>query len=209
MIDITKPFMLYALCSVEYDGRAYSTLEKGRYLIIYKKDGSVIIHGSDLCKARNYQQSGSILSIEKDKLISINKKEKITIDIIEQINYTPLEDWSDSKIEISRTEKELVDKIANNHKLFINIEFAVIEREYRTDSGPVDLVCITPNNEYHIIEVKRNKATINHVTQLRKYVDQMQENDFKSYGYLASPEIGKNAVEFLKKNGFTWLKVDF
>lgn len=76
MIDTDKPFALYAECSIIYDGRAYSTLANGRYLIIYKQDGSLLIHGGDLCKPRNYQGPGSILSYIDSKLISTNKKRR-------------------------------------------------------------------------------------------------------------------------------------
>lgn len=203
------PFALYALCSITYDGRAYSTLEKGKYLILYKPDGSFLIHGADLCKPRNYQGAGSKLTIEGNKLISINKKEKIIVEIYTVLYNIPLEDWSTSQIKIQRTEKELSDKIYNNWGEYFDDEFYIIQQEFKTDLGSIDIVGITMQNEYYVVEVKRRKAAIAGVTQLKRYVDVLQDDGITAHGILASPEIGQNALKYLEKHNFRWLEVGF
>ena len=79
-------FVLYCLCDVVYDGRAYSTLERGNYLIIYKPDGSLLIHGSSKSTPRNYQSVGSKVDLQLEResefgqhgtLVSQNNNETI------------------------------------------------------------------------------------------------------------------------------------
>lgn len=209
MIDTSRPFSLYALCSITYDGRAFSTLERGRYLILYKKDGSFLIHGADLCKPRNYQGSGSKLEYRDEKLISTNKKETITVEIQEILEYSELDEWSESQIVISRTEKELSDKIFNNWHDYFDGDFFKIQQEYRTDVGNIDVLGITMNGVYYVVEVKRRKASIPDCSQLKRYVDVLRDASKTAYGFLASPEIGDNALKCLEKYGFKWVEVNF
>lgn len=209
MIDVSRPFFLYAECSIIYDGRAYSTLDQGRYLVIYKADGSLLIHGADLCKPRNYQQAGSKISFEDGILTSVNKKEKIIISVAKIVDYSPLDDWSDSKIKISRTEKDLVNKIFDNWVDYFEEDFYLIQEEYRTEHGPIDILGISESGVYHVIEVKRKKGTISNGTQLKRYVDVLRDEGKEVRGYLACPEIGDNALKYLHKHEFEWLKITF
>ena len=103
-IRVEQPFVLYALCTVEYDGRAKSTLELGNYLIIHKSDGTLLIQGGTLCTPRNYQPPKAIMKKVGNQLISTCKGETITIDIERISLYEELKDWSSKKIEISKTD---------------------------------------------------------------------------------------------------------
>lgn len=209
MIDTDKPFVLYAECSIIYDGRAYSTLANGRYLIIYKQDGSLLIHGGDLCKPRNYQGPGSILSYIDSKLISTNKKEKIIIDINEIIEFQSLTDWSTAQISICRTEKELSDRIYNNWKQYFPGEFVLVQREFKTDVGSIDVIGISDKSEYYIVEVKRRKILIQDITQLKRYADCLRESGKVVHGYLAAPTISSNAATYLERNNFRLIEINF
>lgn len=205
MINVDDPFILYAKCSVEYDGRAYSTLDVGNYLIVHKQDGSFLIHGADLSTPRNYQGPKSYLEYDGDKLICKSKKELIVVNIHSIINYIKLSDWSTAKIEISRTEKELVDKLCNNWSEYFQKEASDIFREYKTDNGPIDIVGIV-GDDYYIVEVKRKKGTINNCVQLKKYAEAIDGNTIE---FLASPAITDNAMKYLSNNGMYWIRVDF
>ena len=208
-INIEEPFVLYCNCSVKYEGRAYSTLEYGNYLIIVKDDKSIQIHGNNKIQPRNYQGSKTDISLNDNMLICINKKEKITIDIREILFIKSVDGWSDYEIKISRTEKELVDKISNNIKGYINEEDeCIIEREYKTDNGPIDLFVFSLNRG-HLIEVKRRKATVTDGTQLNKYHEAIKAETSLTdlCCYLAAPAIGKNAQRYLDGKGYKFIEV--
>jgi RecB family endonuclease NucS len=206
MIDISRPFSLYARCEVKYDGRAYSVLEEGNYLILYKGDGSLQIHGSTKIQPRNYQGAKSILEQRGHLLISRNRKETITIIIHKVINITYLQFWSEAEISIKRTEQELVQKIFDNWGDYIDGEFEVIEKEYPTKYGPVDLIGLG-KEIVAIVEVKRRKATVSDCTQLRRYIEAVEAPHVT--GYLAAPQIGDNAAKYLEEHGCGWIRVEF
>lgn len=209
MIDPTEPFVLYAVCDVEYDGRAYSTLERGRYLIIYKNDGSFLIHASDLSVPRNYQGAGSVLEYHDNKITCTNKKECIIVRIYDIINYISLPEWSAARIKISRTEKDLVQKIYANWERYFGYGFEIVYAEHQTKLGAVDLLGVTHDGVRHVVEVKRGKATIRDCSQLYRYIESFRDNGHEAIGTIASPAIGKNASTYLEKHGCHWLYVDF
>lgn len=173
--------------SINYDGRAYSTLENGYYIITKKIDGSLMIHGSKLTTPLNYQPPGGKIQIIDNKLVAKRKNETITIIIINIILYYNIIDWSDNKIVLSRTEAEAIDIVLNILKTNINIK--QIYREFPTVYGPIDIVIIDVNNIHHVIEVKRKTLYFNHYIQLTKYLTYFKNNNLKYIGYLAGTAI--------------------
>ncbi len=199
---------MFADCEVLYDGRASSTLERGNYLVVYKKDRSVSIHGATIVMPRNYMGSGSKLSEDGNQIIFRRKGEMVCIKIyhIHFLNY--LDDWSESKIMICRTEKELAKKIFDNWCDFFDDDFEIVEMEFGTELGPIDLAGFTTTTDY-IVEVKRRTITVRDVTQLRRYIEAVEHRGRTIKGFVAGPTIGKPALAYLKKHGLHYLQVDF
>lgn len=210
IINPNVPFSLYADCYVEYVGRAYSTLEKGRYLLLHKSDGSFLVHGSLFCKANNYQGAGSIITLENNKLICKNKKESIIATVDHIISYAELHDWSSAKPNISRTEKDLVNKLHDNWNTYFPDECVAIHKEYKTSLGDVDILGLTISGRRIVVEVKRRKVVIKDCTQLRRYVEFFSDAGITDItGWLASPDISKSALKYLEKHGLYWTAVQF
>lgn len=181
-------------------------LEEGNYLILYKGDGSIQIHGGTKIQPRNYQGAKSTLERRGHLLISRNKKETITIVIHKVIDLTYLGFWSEAEIDIQRTEQELVHKIFVNWSDYIDGDFEIIEKEHPTKHGPADLVGLG-EEIIAVVEVKRRKATISDCAQLRRYVEAFEASNVM--GYLAAPRIGDNAAKYLDEQGYKWIRVDF
>ena len=70
--------MVLAKCEVAYEGRATSTLESGNYLIVIKSDGSILIHGNNLLKPKNYMGPKARIVVGDDSIVATKKKETIT-----------------------------------------------------------------------------------------------------------------------------------
>jgi RecB family endonuclease NucS len=204
-------FSLYFHGSVRYDGRALGLLGPGNFLLLSKNDGSVSIHGGTNIPPRNYMGSGTKMhmniSAGSGTMSFKRKEEMIWIEISRIYFMEKMDDWSNDEVLLRRTEKELVHKIFTNWGDYIDGEFEIIEKEHPTEYGPVDLVGIESDRTRHVIEVKRRKASVTDATQLRKYVEAFEPACAK--GYLASPEIGDNALKFLAKHGYKWLRVEF
>jgi len=200
--------MLYAECTVNYDGRAKSTLENGKHLIIHKNDGTLLIHGGRLCTPLNYQPPGAIMYKKKNKLISKRNNEIIIIAINEIITYEELHQWSAKKIAISKTEKELRDHIVAHFYEIFGFHPVEIYIEFATPVGHIDILAIDEYNIYHVIEVKRGKASLASCSQLERYSNYFIDIMKTVRDYLTSPDISKGALNYAKKVHQTWLKVE-
>jgi RecB family endonuclease NucS len=210
MIDVpsAQGWLLYCDCEVYYDGRACSYLQRGNYLLIFKPDRSLSIHGSSLIQPRNYLAGGTDIVRNGNTIIFTCRKEDIKVIIHAVISFTPLEGWSDHKIAIRRTERELALKIFNNWYNYFNDEVELLHCEYGTELGPIDVLGQTLDTDI-VIEVKRKTATIKDVTQLRRYVEAMEKSPRVVKGYLAAPAISSNARKYLTKHGLNYLQADF
>lgn len=202
-------FSLYFYGSVRYEGRAVGLLGPGKFLLLRKNDGSVSVHGGSKIPPRNYMGAGTKMHMNvqagSGQMSFKRKKEIIWIEISQIFFMEKMDEWSEDEVLLRKTEKELVDKIFRNWPDYIDGEYDLIEKEYPTEYGPVDLVGFGP--QIAVVEVKRRRATVSDCTQLRKYVEAFGASDVM--GYLASPEIGDNASQYLEKHGYNWIHVTF
>ena len=153
--------------------------------------------------------SGTIVNYNNNVIIATNKNETIKVFLQQVLSYNILNDWASNKAVMYRTEKQLVDKLENNISQYVQCNISNIIREFQTAYGPVDLVVVSEDNFYYIFEVKRKKATISSVTQLKKYNDWFIENNLLVRSYLVAPSIANNAILYLEKFGFTFIALDF
>lgn len=207
-IRVERSFTLFANCQVDYDGRAKSTLKSGNYLIIHKSDGTLLIHGGTLCTPRNYQPPGAILHKVGNVLLSIRKNEKIMITIKKVINYCEVNDWSDHKVNITRTERELCDYIANNINEVLGFKPIEVHVEFTTPVGRIDILVIDEYDIYHIIEVKRGKASLSTCSQLERYSNYFIEIMKNVCDYVASPDASQNAINYMNEQRQAWLQIN-
>lgn len=208
-MNLTAPFVLYADASVAYTGRAMSTLERGRYLIIAKADGSISIHAGEAVVPRNYQRPGSSLIIKPGcplLLESRAAKDTLCVTIYAILGQLRPLNWSVAKTVLTKSETELARKIASELMTF----GLTVKREHHTEYGVLDIFAVDHCGCWHVIEVKRNKATLAAVSQLQRYVQNLAAfAPAEVFGYLASPAIGDRARRHLEANGYHWLSASF
>lgn len=204
MIDPDKSFFLYARVTVEYNGRARSVIGPVNLTIMHKVDGALVIHGANGCLPVNYQRPKSVLSILGNILLCQSKDEQINVIIHEILHYYEIKEWSSDKLKMKGTEKQLCDTICNNIDSILKTPIIKINREMPVRHGSIDILA-TGKEMKHIIEVKRKRATKSAVFQLRKYMEDF--SDTKCIGYVAAPEIGKEALGLMKEFGYIYLDV--
>lgn len=207
-IRVEQSFVLYAYCSVQYDGRAKSFLDPGNYLITHKNDGTLRIDGGALCTPLNYQPPGAILYQNGNQLTSKRKEEIIVIEIFQLHYYQELKNWSTNKIEITKTEAELRDYLIDNIEQTLKIKAKEVFKEFKTPVGLVDILVIDENNTYHVIEVKRGKSNLATCSQLERYAYYFISIMKNVQDYIASPDISTNALKFAQENFQNYLKVE-
>lgn len=212
-----RPFALYCRATVDYSGRASSTLTIGNYLILYKPDGSLAIHDSHSIKPINYQTNGTELTFVENpnthkrcilQIVAKNKKETLVISVYVIHHDLALDDWSKGEIEISRTEHQLRDYIAANTHKWFKFKPQLVETEYPTPYGNVDVYIKEQSRIIHLVEVKRHKINMAACGQLARYANYFKKSN-KVIQYLAAPTISKNAQAYADKHKQIWLQVDF
>ena len=198
--------IIFGTCNVQYDGRATSTLIDGKYLIIIKSDGSLIIHDSKMLKPKNYIGPRAKISMVGSQIIAECKKEKITINLLES-ECMNLAGWDNKSIELTRTEFELRDKLAENIEWYLGVVPVKVEKEFKTKYGVIDLLVVDDCEVTHIIEVKRDKASVSACSQLYRYYQNL--GAARVMGYIASPRITDSALMFLEEYGLKFIPVSF
>ena len=198
-------WIAYLSCAVAYEGRAVGTLDRGDFILIRKRDGSVSVIGGDLNQPRNYIRATEVKA-QDDIIIFSNKKEKLIIQV-EKLHWkNGITTWSTNKVELYRTEAQLVEKLIKSIDTWIpEASKQEITREYRTPAGPVD-VAVQFSHQLHLLEVKRRKATIKDCTQILKYDDHVEN---ECHLYLVAPEISDNALTYAEKNKITYIQLEW
>ena len=209
--------MLYCSAAVRYQGRAKSSLKKGQFVLIYKPDGSFSIHGSRSIKPLNYQNANTKIEIvgnqrAKDgslfKIVARNGKEVIRVTVYAVLSTMMLEDWTVGSIKLKGTERELRDHLVKEIRTNLGDQFEVIETEYPTTYGSIDIYLLEADKLVHIFEVKRHKINMAACGQLERYARYFLRRGFTVHQYLAAPTISKNAVKYAKDHGQTWVKAN-
>lgn len=143
---------------------------------------------------------------EGNKLISTRKNEtiEITIDLI--ISFIEVNNWSDFSIDISKTENDLSNHIVEHISDLVGDEIIEVTREFKTPFGNVDILAV--GRYYHVIEVKRGKASISACSQLLRYYNYFKELEYQAMGWLMCPALSSGAVQMLQKHGLHWKQVE-
>jgi RecB family endonuclease NucS len=201
---MSRSFSLYFRGHVKYNGRALGLLGPGNFLLLR----SVSIHGGTLITPRNYMGAGTKMkgriSPGSGVLTFTRKKETIEVQISQIYFMEHMDQWSECDVRLRRTERELVQKLFWNWPDYFDITCFSIEMEVATEYGAIDLLGTEFDGTHHVIEVKRRKASVSDCGQLRKYVETVG-----GIGYLAAPEIGGKALDYLGKQGYEYIDVQF
>lgn len=172
-----------------------------------KNDGCVSIHNETSNKPLNYMGKGSILTEEQQpdgtlKLTADSRKENLTIYLYEVISDINLEiDEEDEGLIKDGTEDHLQEWLAQNPQV-IREDLELIQREYPTGSGPVDLLMKDTTGQIYAVEVKR-VAMLGTVYQTLRYVDALQEEHPGAQGIIAALDIRPKTEALAEKRNLT------
>lgn len=210
-----RPFTIQmtGLCSVNYQGRAKSKLDRGERLVVKKQDSALLVHGPENYQPKNWQPDVDTWSIKNndEELLLTSKRNKpeekveITFENVDMISVFKLVDKSDLKIR--GHEVDIHESIENNPEI-IEEELKIIEREKETPAGFIDVFARDSQDNYVVIEVKRN-PDYNTVLQLQRYVEEI-EKEFrgKIRGILVAPKMTDNVLEYLEERDLEFVEVD-
>ncbi|MFT5563480.1 MAG: RecB family endonuclease NucS [Myxococcota bacterium] len=184
--------LLVARCSATYEGRLSSTLSSGVRLLMVKADGCVAIHADiGAYKPINWMNAPNTIIEEDGRWVVTNPKgERLEIFIEEVLQDVAWELDLERGLVLDGVEKELQELLAD-HPDHIEEGLETVQREFRTDLGPVDILCRDVDGAAVAVEIKRI-GDIDGVEQLTRYLERMQRDP------LLSPVRGIFAATIIK-----------
>ncbi len=202
--------LLVARCSATYDGRLSSTLTSAVRLIMVKADGCVAIHADvGAYKPLNWMNAPNTLHEEPGRWVVSNPKgETLSIlleDVLEEVAY---ELDTDRGLTLDGVERELQERLAD-HPTHLEDGLVCIQREFRTDLGPVDLLCRDMDGAAVAVEIKRI-GEIDGVEQLTRYLERMERDPMLKpvRGLFAATTVKPQARVLAESRGIGWVEVD-
>jgi endonuclease len=202
--------LLVARCSATYDGRLSSTLTSAVRLIMVKADGCVAIHADvGAYKPVNWMNAPNTLREEPGRWIVSNPKgEELTIELEEVLEDVSYELDTERGLTLDGVERELQELLAA-HPQHLEDGLTCVQREFRTDLGPVDLLCRDEGGGAVAVEIKR-VGEIDGVEQLTRYLERMQRDPLLHpvRGLFAATTVKPQARVLAESRGIGWVEVD-
>jgi hypothetical protein len=209
-----KALIVVGNCWVDYRGRASSKLEAGERIVIFKEDGSVLVHRPTGYEPVNWQPPGCIFSVSiANNVLQIrairrkpSESVKIFFDRIYQVSVLSLVDKGEFSLYAS--EEDMQRAILLKPSL-LEEGFKPITYEKKVEPGFVDIYGIDKNGRFVVVEIKRKSAGREAVLQLAKYVDSIRDMVNREVrGVLVAPNIAKGVQRLLATLGLDFKALD-
>lgn len=203
------------LCSVNYQGRAKSKLDRGERIVIKKQDSALLVHGPENYQPKNWQPEVDEFNVQIDEenqhLIlkaSRSSPDEVVEIRFEDIDFVSVSQLVDkSELKIAGHEVDIHEAIEDEPEI-VEEELKVIERERETPAGFIDVFARDSEDNYVVIEVKRN-PDYNTVLQLNRYVEEI-EDEFRGdiRGILVAPKMTDKVLAYLKERELEFVEVE-
>jgi RecB family endonuclease NucS len=205
--------LVVARCEVRYTGRLNAFLPEATRLLVFKADGSVLVHSdSGGYKPQNWMTPPTVIE-EGDGAIVVRKRgsrteERLEIRVAEILSDVAHELGAGAGLEKDGVERDLQDELAASPAA-IEDGLRLVRREHPTDIGPVDLLCVDEAGGLVAIEVKR-VATVDAVEQLSRYLERIASEPGAGVcrGLLAALSVRPQARTLAESRGLACVEVD-
>ena len=215
-LDSGAVVTIFGECTVEYDGRAASTLGPGDRHVMCKPDGTVLVHTDEGHQPVNWQPPGCTHEVSvTDNLLTIesrrdNPDEQLVVafDAVEHVaafNITDPEELS-----LSGTEADLRQRILQDPSL-IESGFTPLATERETAAGAVDVYGEDEDGRAVVLELKRRRVGPDAVGQLGRYVDALRRDlhaETGVRGILVAPSVTDRARSLLAERGLEFVALE-
>jgi RecB family endonuclease NucS len=203
--------LVVARCSIDYSGRLSAHLPMATRLIMVKADGCVAVHADGgAYKPLNWMNAPNTLEEGDDGWRVTNPKGETLLITIEEILSDTAHDLGvDPGLTKDGVEADLQALLADRPDA-IEAGMTLLEREYGTDIGPVDLLCRDAAGQVVAVEVKR-RGEIDGVEQLGRYLERLDRDPLLTpvRGVLVAQAIKPQAKTLAADRGITCVEVDY
>lgn len=209
-----RGILIVGSCTVNYRGRANSELELGERIIIFKEDGSVLVHRPIGYEPVNWQPPGCLFHISTSgnnvQLTAVRRQPsesvKVSFDHVYLLAVLSLRDAGEFSLHAS---EEDMQKAVLLMPSLIEEGLKPISYEKKVEPGFVDVYCEDNAGRFVVIEIKRKTAGKEAALQLARYVEAVRGIvNKKVRGILAGPSLGKGVQRLLTTLGLEYKSLD-
>jgi len=205
--------LVVARCEVVYTGRLTAVLPEAVRLLIFKEDGSVLVHAdAGGYKPLNWMTPPTVLE-EDGSLLVVRKRagrseDRLEIRLLEVLSDAAHAMGEPAALEKDGVERDLQAELAARPGAVAD-GLRLVRREWPTDVGPVDLMCRDAHGGWVAVEVKR-VATIEAVEQLGRYLERIRLDPATAAcrGVLAAQRVKPQAATLAAARGIDCVEVD-
>ena len=203
--------LVIARCSVFYEGRLTAHLPEAVRLVMVKADGCVAIHADGgAYKPLNWMNAPNKLETSDEMwTVTSPKGEVLTIHLHEVFSDSDHELGDDPGLQKDGVEAHLQELLAADPTV-IAPGLTLVRREYPTDIGPVDLMCLDESGNAVIVEIKR-RGEIDGVEQLTRYLEFLNRDPMLRpvRGMFVAQQIKPQARVLATDRGIHCVEVDY
>ena len=203
--------LVVARCEVLYTGRLTARLPEAVRLLMFKADGSFLVHDdAGGYRPLNWMTPPTVIE-ESDGVISVRKRagkaeDRLEVRIAEVVSDSVHEMGEAAPLEKDGVEYGLQAELAAQPAA-LGEELSLVRREWPTDIGPVDLMCRDTEGGWVAVEIKR-VGTIDAVEQLTRYLDRIRPELDDCRGILAAQSIKPQARTLAASRDIRCVEVD-
>jgi endonuclease len=205
--------LVVARCEVAYSGRLSAFLPESTRLLIFKADGSVLVHAdAGGYKPLNWMTPPTVVEEERECIVVRKRagrsEDRLEIRLIEVLSDVEHDMGEAAALEKDGVERDLQEALAERPDR-VEDGLRLVRREWPTDVGPVDLMCRDGEGGWVAVEIKRI-GTIEAVEQLCRYLDFIRRDPAKAAcrGILAAQTLKPQAVTLGGSRGLRCVEVD-
>jgi endonuclease len=205
--------LIVARCEVRYSGRLDAILPESTRLLIFKNDGSVLVHAdAGGYKPLNWMTPPTAFEEDGDTIVVRKRarktEDRLEIRLVEVLSDVSHEMGEAAGLEKDGVERDLQEELAAQPGA-LGEELRLVRREWPTDIGPVDLMCRDADDGWVAVEVKRI-AGIEAVEQLCRYLEYIRADPARAEcrGVLAATRFRPQAVTLAESRGIRCAEVD-
>jgi endonuclease len=200
--------LLVARCEVLYTGRLTARLPEAVRLLMFKPDGSFLVHDdAGGFRPLNWMTPPSVVE-EDEHAIVVRKRagkseDRLEITLAEVLSDVTHDMGESVALQKDGVERHLQEELAAQPSA-LGDGLRLVRREWPTDIGPVDLMCRDEEDGWVAVEIKR-VATIDAVEQLTRYLERI---DGDCRGVLAAQSVKPQARTLAESRGIRCVEVD-
>ncbi len=205
--------LVVARCEVTYTGRLTAYLPEAVRLLVFKADGSVLVHAdSGGYKPLNWMTPPTVIEDGEDVIVVRKRagrsEDRLEIRVLELLAEVEHDLGEDAGLEKDGVERHLQEALAALPSA-VEPGLRLVRREWPTDIGPVDLMCRDEDDSWVAVEIKR-VGSIEAVDQLTRYLEIIARDPVFAgcRGILAAESVKPQARTLCESRGLGWIEVD-